>query len=281
MLFFLIVLSLSAQRKNQIKCTTEHNFAFSLRLLHCLPATASVKVRTLRGQPPHRAVAGKKTPCMLHKKYLNSILLRSFRSFPNKLRLIPGCGSRKKRLWLCVRVFCGAYKNRTYYIWRAIFQLLTPIAKNYGILIGEFYLPKSQRTSCWNKCTKTLSNLQILALFAGSRTNFKPTKRVHELAGVEPVCHQTICITPLHGIFVPFLIVFAQRLIFSNSYQIFGIFVTFWNFWKISAVLDFETFSSYSGFSKYLFKSSSCSTHIPTGVGVYGGVGTGGYPQWA
>jgi hypothetical protein len=36
-LFYIIVLSLAAQRKNQRKCTTEHNFALSLRPLHKPP----------------------------------------------------------------------------------------------------------------------------------------------------------------------------------------------------------------------------------------------------
>jgi len=39
----------------RVKCTTEHNFALSLRPLHVHPATASAKVRAFRGQPSHKA----------------------------------------------------------------------------------------------------------------------------------------------------------------------------------------------------------------------------------
>jgi hypothetical protein len=64
-----------------------------------------------------------------------------------------------------VRVQGGAYKYITLPAPNVIFQSFTLFTKNTGVINGEFYLRKKQRTSLLYKCTIMLPNPQKMVVF--------------------------------------------------------------------------------------------------------------------
>lgn len=183
-----------------------------------------------------------------------------------------------------VEVHCGAYKFRTYSILTTVSQLLTAFAKNTGILIGEFYLPKSQRTSCWYKCTKMLPSSQLMLTFSGQILPETTLLNQHTLQTPWNASSWTkINLRVLYwSCYIlsaswQFLTACLSHLcyyesLFCHIFSNFWFFFAFRNFWKFSEVQDFGIILYLPGFGKESIykKSCQCSTHM---------VLWGGYPR--